>query len=206
MKGAMTENILEVKDLKKQYHGKNGTVDAVKEISFHVERGEIFGFLGAKGAGKSTTINMVMTQLLLSGEQNLIDGKDLTGDAAAIWRKICVVAQNNNPGRNLTAEENLYFHSRRFGMDPKTIAQRSEELLKKFGLYDRRNDYVKNYSDVWCSVSKLRGRCSIIRRFFSSIADDGTGSQLPQYSLESGAQDEQGRNDNLPYDPLHGRG
>lgn len=42
----MTENILEVKDLKKQYHGKNRTVDAVKGISFHVERGEIFGFLG----------------------------------------------------------------------------------------------------------------------------------------------------------------
>lgn len=45
-----------------------------------------------------------MTQLLLSGEQNLIDGKDLTGDAAAIRHRIGVVAQLNNPGRNLTAE------------------------------------------------------------------------------------------------------
>ncbi len=142
----MTDNILEVKGLKKQYHGKNGTVDAVKGISFHVERGEIFGFLGANGAGKSTTINMVTTQLLPSGGQILIDGKDLTGDVAAIRRKIGVVAQHNNLERNLTAQENLYFHGRYFGMDPKTISERSEELLKKFGLYDRCNDYVKNYS------------------------------------------------------------
>lgn len=57
----MAENVLEVKDLKKQYHTKNGTTDAVKGISFHVQKGAIFGFLGANGAGKSTTINMVKT-------------------------------------------------------------------------------------------------------------------------------------------------
>ncbi|MGN1388644.1 MAG: ABC transporter ATP-binding protein [Bulleidia sp.] len=142
----MTEHILEVRDLKKQYHTKNGTVDAVKGISFHVDKGEIFGFLGANGAGKSTTINMVTTQLLPSGGQILVDGKDLTGDVAAIRRKIGVVAQHNNLERNLTAEENLYFHGRYFGMDPEEIHKRSDELLKKFGLYDRRKDFVKSYS------------------------------------------------------------
>lgn len=142
----MTEHILEVRDLKKQYHTKNGTVDAVKGISFHVEKGEIFGFLGANGAGKSTTINMITTQLLPSGGQILVDGQDLTGDVAAIRRKIGVVAQHNNLERNLTAEENLYFHGRYFGMDPEEIHQCSEELLKKFSLYDRRKDFVKSYS------------------------------------------------------------
>ncbi len=64
----MTENILCVRDLKKTYHTKNGTtVDAVKGISFEVKRGEIFGFLGANGAGKSTTISMLTTQLRTSG-------------------------------------------------------------------------------------------------------------------------------------------
>lgn len=184
MKGAMTENILEVKDLKKQYHGKNGIVDAVKEISFHVERGEIFGFLGAKGAGKSTTINMVMTQLLLSGEQNLIDGKDLTGDAAAIRRRIGVVAQLNNPGRNLTSEENLYFHGRRFGMDPKTIAQRSEELLKKFGLYDRRNDYVKNYSG--CMVQRLKIARAMLHNPEILFLDSRRRDWIPTTAIFSG--------------------
>lgn len=142
----MTENILEVKDLKKTYKTKNGTVEAVKGISFEVRRGEIYGFLGANGAGKSTTINMVTTQLRPSAGQIIYDGQDLTQDPAAIRRKIGVVAQHNNLERSLTAEENLYFHGRYFGLDPQTIRERSEELLDKFGLYDRRKDFVKSYS------------------------------------------------------------
>jgi ABC-2 type transport system ATP-binding protein len=142
----MSESVLEVRDLKKQYKTKNGIVDAVKGISFHVEKGEIFGFLGANGAGKSTTINMVTTQLLPSSGQIMYDGRDLTSDVAAIRRKIGVVAQHNNLERSLTAEENLYFHGRYFGMSPKEIRERSEDLLNKFGLLDRRKDFVKSYS------------------------------------------------------------
>ena len=142
----MAKPILEVRDLKKTYRTKNGTVDAVKGISFHVEKGEVFGFLGANGAGKSTTINMVTTQLLPSGGQIILDGQDLTGNTAAIRRKIGVVAQHNNLERSLTAEENLYFHGLYFGMDKKEIQEKSEELLNKFGLWDRRKDYVKSYS------------------------------------------------------------
>ena len=142
----MEKPVLEVRNLKKQYKTKNGTVDAVKGISFQVKKGEIFGFLGANGAGKSTTINMVTTQLLPSGGQILVDGEDLTGNVAAIRRKIGVVAQHNNLERSLTAEENLYFHGLYFGMDEHVIRERSEELLKKFGLWDRRKDYVKSYS------------------------------------------------------------
>jgi ABC-type multidrug transport system ATPase subunit len=57
----MGKPVLEVKNLKKQYQTNNGVVDAVKGISFHVNNGEIFGFLGANGAGKSTTINILKT-------------------------------------------------------------------------------------------------------------------------------------------------
>ena len=142
----MAENVLVVKDLKKQYHTKNGTADAVKGISFHVQKGAIFGFLGANGAGKSTTINMVTTQLLPTSGQIIYDGKDMTSNVVGIRRKIGVVAQHSNLERGLNAEDNLYFHGRYFGMDPQTIQERSEELLKKFGLWDRRKDYVKSFS------------------------------------------------------------
>ena len=142
----MTETILETKDLRKTYKTKNGTVEAVKGISFQVHKGEIFGFLGANGAGKSTTINMVTTQLLPTGGQIYYDGKDLTNDVAAIRKKIGVVAQHNNLERSLTAEENLYFHGLYFGMDKNVIKERSEDLLNKFGLWDRRKDFVKSYS------------------------------------------------------------
>lgn len=142
----MSKYVLEVENLKKQYKTKNGIVDAVKGISFHVEKGEIFGFLGASGAGKSTTINMVTTQLLPSAGKFIYDGQDLTKDIASIRNRIGVVAQHNNLERSLTAEENLYFHGRYFAMPPKIIAARSEELLNKFGLWERRKDLVKSYS------------------------------------------------------------
>lgn len=142
----MKETVLQVENLQKDFKAKSGVIHAVKHVSFQVEKGEIFGFLGANGAGKSTTINMVTTQLLPTGGKILYDGKDLTGDVAAIRRKIGVVAQHNNLERQLTAEENLYYHGRYFGMDPKVIRERSEALLRKFGLWERRKDFVRSYS------------------------------------------------------------
>ena len=142
----MDEKILEVRDLVKDYETKRGTVHAVRGVSFSVERGEVFGFLGANGAGKSTTINMVTTQLLPTAGQILFDGTDVTSRASELRRHIGVVAQHNNLERHLTAMENLYFHGRYFGMDKALIAERSEDLLKKFGLWDRRDDYVGSYS------------------------------------------------------------
>lgn len=142
----MSEYVLEVRDLKKDYETKKGTVNAVKGISFHIDSGEIFGFLGANGAGKSTTINMLTTQLLPSGGKIIYNGEDLTKNVEAIRRRIGVVAQHNNLERHLTAEENLYFHGRYFGMNKKEIAERSEFLLKRFGLWERRKDYVGSYS------------------------------------------------------------
>lgn len=138
----MREYLLETKNLKKQYVTKKGTADAVKGISFHVKKGEIFGYLGANGAGKFTTINMLTTQLLPSGGSIIYDGRDLTGKAQAIRCKIGVVALHNNLERHLTAEENLCFHGRYFGMGKADIKARSEELLQKFGLYERRKDDV----------------------------------------------------------------
>ena len=142
----MKETVLQVENLQKDFKAKSGVIHAVKHVSFQVEKGEIFGFLGANGAGKSTTFIMVTTQLLPTGGKILYDGKDLTGDVAAIRRKIGVVAQHNNLERLLTAEENLYYHGRYFGMDPKVIRERSEALLRKFGLWDRRKDFVRSYS------------------------------------------------------------
>ena len=162
----MKETVLQVENLQKDFKAKSGVIHAVKHVSFQVEKGEIFGFLGANGAGKSTTINMVTTQLLPTGGKILYDGKDLTGDVAAIRRKIGVVAQHNNLERQLTAEENLYYHGRYFGMDPKVIRERSEALLRKFGLWERRKDFQA----AWRSVSRLRGPCSTIRKFSSSMS------------------------------------
>lgn len=83
----MADSILEVRNLTKQYETKSGRINAVKGINFSVERGEIFGFLGANGAGKSTMINMVTTQLQPTAGQIIYDGKDLTNNVVEIRKK-----------------------------------------------------------------------------------------------------------------------
>lgn len=106
----MDDVILDVKNLRKSFLQKNGhPVEAVKGISFQVERGEIFGFLGPNGAGKSTTIAMLTTGLAADGGEIFLDGKSVREDPVRARAKIGVVAQHNNLDRSLTARENLLF-------------------------------------------------------------------------------------------------
>lgn len=143
----MSDVILKAENLRKEFViTKDRKVDAVKGITFDVKRGEIFGFLGPNGAGKSTTISMLTTQLEPSFGNIFIDGQSIVEFPEDARRKIGVVAQHNNLDRGLTARENLIYHASYFGMDSKTINKRADELLEKFGLFDRQNDYVRSYS------------------------------------------------------------
>lgn len=143
----MADYILQVKNLKKTYQTKNGTtVEAVKGITFHVKRGEIFGFLGPNGAGKSTTISMLTTQLRATGGEAAIDNISVIKEPAIARSKIGVVAQHNNLDRSLTARENLMFHAKYFGMDSSEAKRKADEYLEKFGLAARQDDYVSSYS------------------------------------------------------------
>ena len=143
----MKDYILDVKDLKKTFHLKNGSeIKAVRGISFHVERGEIFGFLGPNGAGKSTTINMLTTGLKADAGEILIDGKSAIQYPEEARGRIGVVAQHNNLDRSLTARENLLFHADYFGMDHSEAQKKADEYLEKFGLTERQNDPVSTFS------------------------------------------------------------
>lgn len=143
----MENNILEVKNLKKTFHMKNGhKIEAVKDISFDVKRGEVFGFLGPNGAGKSTTISILTTQRTATSGEIIIDGESLIKNPVEARRKIGVVAQHNNLDRGLTARENLIYHAKYFGMETRTANKKADEYLEKFGLADRQHDYVRSYS------------------------------------------------------------
>ena len=143
----MDKNILVVKDLKKTFAMPNGRkLEAVKNVSFEVRRGEVFGFLGPNGAGKSTTISILTTQRKATSGEILLDGESLIKDPANARRKIGVVAQHNNLDRGLTARENLIYHAKYFGMDTREADRKADEYLEKFGLADRQHDYVRSYS------------------------------------------------------------
>ncbi len=118
--------VIDVKDLKKTY--KDGT-EAVKGITFQVERGEFFGFLGPNGAGKSTTIKAITTLLpITSGSINVL-GFDVTQKPDDVRVRIGYAAQEVGIDDELTGRENLMLQGRLYHLDEKLLRQRVEELL-----------------------------------------------------------------------------
>jgi ABC-2 type transport system ATP-binding protein len=128
------DNVIDVRNLAKVY--ADGT-DAVKGITFSVERGEFFGFLGPNGAGKSTTIKMLITLLGKTGGDAYILGYDIGRDTAMIRRLIGYAAQEVGVDDDLTARENLQLQGRLYHLSPDMLRQRVDELLT---LMDLEND------------------------------------------------------------------
>ena len=126
------EEIITVNGLKKYFH----EVKAVDDISFHVEPGETFGFLGINGAGKSTTINMLCTLFPVTAGEVSVCGYQLGKDDEKIRRNIGVVWQNNCLDERLSVKENLYVRGSLYGLDGNTLKNRIEEIGKKLQLKD----------------------------------------------------------------------
>lgn len=135
-------NIIEVKNLSKRF--KN--FKAVDNISFSVKKGEIFGFLGPNGAGKSTTINMLATLLLVSEGEAVINNFSVISQRDDVRRSIGLVFQDPSLDDRLTAEENLWFHSQLYGVSKKDYQKRYKEVLEMVDLWDRKDDFVRNFS------------------------------------------------------------
>lgn len=135
-------NIIEVKNLIKKF----GDFTAVDGVSFDVARGEIFAFLGPNGAGKTTTIRILTTMLKRTGGEVLVDGKDPAKDADAVRRACGIVFQDASLDDELTAWENMEIHGALFGVPKKLRRERIEQLLKYVELWDRKDDFVKNFS------------------------------------------------------------
>ncbi len=138
----MQTAIIEVKNLTKKF----GAVTAVDGISFEVEKGSIFGFLGPNGAGKTTSINILCTLLSPSSGSAMIDGQDCVKDSAEVRKKIGIVFQDNTLDKELTAYENLLFHSYLYSVPKIGRKKRIEDALHFVDLIDRKNDQVKKFS------------------------------------------------------------
>ena len=133
---------VEVKNLTKYY----GKFLAVDHINFSVEKGEIFGFLGPNGAGKSTTQRMLTSLLTPSDGQIIVLGHDLAHDAYPAKRQIGLVPEESNVYTELSAWNNLMFTGRLYRMSKTARAARAEELLKTFGLWEKKDVKAENFS------------------------------------------------------------
>ncbi|MGD0166714.1 MAG: ATP-binding cassette domain-containing protein [Gaiellaceae bacterium] len=123
-----------------------GRTEAVKDVSFSVGAGEVFGFLGPNGAGKTTTINMLCTLLKPSAGRATVAGYDIAARRTEIRRSIGLVFQDLTLDEYLTAIQNLRFHAYAYAVPKRIREDRIRELLTLMGLWDRRNDSVRQYS------------------------------------------------------------
>src|ERR1700744_5982341 len=123
-----------------------GEFKAVRGISFAVQQDEIFAFLGPNGAGKTTTIKMLTTLLKPSSGEIQLDGLDPQTHQNQARQRFGIVFQDPSLDGDLTAWENMEIHCVLYHVQHKVRRQRSEELLKLFELWDRRDDQVKKFS------------------------------------------------------------
>ena len=123
-----------------------GDFTAVRGISFEVQQGEIFAFLGPNGAGKTTTIKMLTTLLRPTSGSIQLDGLDPTVKQKQARQRFGIVFQDPSLDSEQTAWENMDLHGVLYHVPRKVRAERIENLLKLFELWDRRDDYVKQFS------------------------------------------------------------
>lgn len=123
-----------------------GEVIAVNDISFHVNKGELFGFLGPNGAGKTTTINMLTGLARLDAGKISISNIDCTRNPKAAQHLIGIVPDESNLYPELTGFENLCFCAALYGIRRSERETRARGLLDTFGLADAANRKFANYS------------------------------------------------------------
>ncbi|WP_334333360.1 ABC transporter ATP-binding protein [Companilactobacillus sp. HBUAS59544] len=130
--------IIEVKQLYKSFSNEH----ALNNLNFSVEKGEIFGFLGPSGAGKTTTIKILTGQLNQDSGVATVLGNNSQHFKENIYEHIGVVTHDSGLYENLSAYNNLVTFARIFNSDKKAI----EPLLKRVGLYNDRNKLIKKFS------------------------------------------------------------
>lgn len=137
-----TAPAIEVENLVKTY----GEVDAVRDVSFTVGPGDVFGFLGPNGAGKSTTINMLCTLTRPTSGTARVGGFDVVGARDDVRRHIGLVFQDPTLDVQLTAEQNLRLHAELYDIDRSVVPDRIDRMLEMVDLADRRRQPAMTFS------------------------------------------------------------
>lgn len=146
------DEIISVNGLKKYFK----EVKAVDDISFSVEKGELFGFLGVNGAGKSTTINMLCTLFSPTAGDISICGYRLGKEDAEIRKRIGVVWQNNCLDERLTVKENLYVRGSLYGLKAQVVRENIDRVCEKLRLadvYTRRYEKLSGGQKRRCEIA-----------------------------------------------------
>lgn len=150
----MDQYAINVVNLSKSFHTRSGlwknkrkTINAVRGISFSINRGEVFGLLGPNGAGKTTTVKMLTTLLLPTGGKASILGFDVINQTRNVRKHIGFSFSGSRGLYNrLTANQNLKYFAELYALEPEISKKRIPELLELVGLDGRGDDRVETYS------------------------------------------------------------
>jgi len=166
-------NIIEVRNLVKRF----GDFTANDNLSFEVKKGEIFGFLGANGAGKTTAIRILCgLSSPTSGEVN-VAGYDVYKQTEKIKQNIGYMSQKFSLYENLTLKENIRFYAGIYGLSNKEINTRMAELLESLAIEDMKNELISSLPLGW--KQKLAFSVAIIHKPKVVFLDEPTGGVDP---------------------------
>ena len=164
---------IEVKHLVKAF----GAFHAVDDISFSVKQGEIFGFLGANGAGKTTAMHILTGLNKPTSGEGRVAGCDINTEFEQIKKHIGYMSQKFSLYEDLTVRENIRLFAGIYGMDGKTIKRKTEELLDKLDFTDHGDDIVASIPLGW--KQKLAFSVSIFHEPEIVFLDEPTGGVDP---------------------------
>ena len=169
----MEENVIYTHELTKRF----GTFTAVDRISFEVKRGEIFGFLGANGAGKTTAMRMLCGLSIPTSGRGSVAGFDIASQTEEVKKHIGYMSQKFSLYEDLKVWENLRLFGGIYGMKDKEIARKTDEMLSGLGFEAERNTFVRSLPLGW--KQKLAFSVSIFHEPRVVFLDEPTGGVDP---------------------------
>lgn len=169
----MSEAIIQAQNLTRKF----GDFTAVDHISFGVKRGEIFGFLGANGAGKTTAIRMLTGLLVPSGGEATVAGFDVRTQPERIKRSIGYMSQRFSLYEDLTVRENIRLYGGIYGLSDAEIKSKSNELIEMLQLAELRNKKIGALPLGW--KQKLAFSIALIHDPQIVFLDEPTGGVDP---------------------------
>jgi ABC-2 type transport system ATP-binding protein len=154
-----------------------GQFVAVNDVSFDVRAGEIFGFLGSNGAGKSTTIRMLCGLLKPTSGTAIVGGVDVTSDPEGVKRRIGYMSQRFSLYELLTVDQNITFFGGIYGLDDETLAKRRAFVIEMAGLHGREDTLARDLAGGW--RQRLALGCAILHEPGILFLDEPTGGADP---------------------------
>ena len=166
-------NAIEVRGLTRRF----GAFTAVDHVSFDVHKGEIFGFLGSNGAGKSTTIRMLCGLLRPSSGNATVGGVDVARDPEAVKQRIGYMSQRFSLYELLTVDQNITFFGGIYGIETSRLAERRAFVIEMAGLGGREHTLARDLSGGW--RQRLALGCAILHEPPILFLDEPTGGVDP---------------------------